>query len=471
MDNKVISNFSKNAVYYFLGNILTKLVTFLLLPLYTRNLTPSIFGYFDLVTTVLNVGVSVFFIEIWQGFLRFLLEKDGKVDQDKILVNGMSLVLLFSLLYSACFLIFSIEVDIKSATLVFILGLLTAYMNILEYIARGIKKNLLFVASGIANSVVTILLNVYLVLIKGMGLDALLISACVSNLVSILIIIIFSNQKVNFSLKDFDWSIQKDLIKYCAPLAVNSISYWLLTSYNRIVVLNVLGIENNGLFAVASKFAYALSLFTSVFLLSWQETAFKISTEANRNKYYTKFFNSFSIFLLQSSVILLTGSLLVYPFIIGSDFALSKDILPLFFAGTIASAISNFLGHIFGAEKKTGIIFTSTVIGAIVAIITINVTINYIGLNAAALSILTGYLACLIVRFLIIQRSVKISLEKKNILFSILLFLLAAFAFFRFTFVGNLISLVFFVIIWVYFSKNLILTFMKPLLLKARTWR
>ena len=63
--------FFKTASIYFLGNVVTKLISFFMLPLYTARLSPASFGYYDVSISVLNLAVPILFFQIWDGVFRF----------------------------------------------------------------------------------------------------------------------------------------------------------------------------------------------------------------------------------------------------------------------------------------------------------------------------------------------------------------------------------------------------------------
>lgn len=68
--NRVV-HFFKTAGIYFLGNVFTKLISFLLLPLYTSKIEPSAYGNYSLSITILNIVVPIIFICIWDSVFRF----------------------------------------------------------------------------------------------------------------------------------------------------------------------------------------------------------------------------------------------------------------------------------------------------------------------------------------------------------------------------------------------------------------
>lgn len=68
MDNK---KFILNSFFYFLSSILTQAINLILIPLYTRNMTPSEFGQYNLISSLQSL-LSIFIIlGIFSGVCRF----------------------------------------------------------------------------------------------------------------------------------------------------------------------------------------------------------------------------------------------------------------------------------------------------------------------------------------------------------------------------------------------------------------
>ena len=68
--------FIKSSGIYFFGNILTKLISFLLLPIYTKFINPTDYGTYDLMIAYITFFTSVLFLDIWSGIMRFMFDYD-----------------------------------------------------------------------------------------------------------------------------------------------------------------------------------------------------------------------------------------------------------------------------------------------------------------------------------------------------------------------------------------------------------
>lgn len=78
----------KTTIIYFIGQMSTRFLSILLLPLYTNYISSEAYGYFDIVQTYLNVAVPFLFFEVWSAMLRFTLEQKESSDKARVITNS-----------------------------------------------------------------------------------------------------------------------------------------------------------------------------------------------------------------------------------------------------------------------------------------------------------------------------------------------------------------------------------------------
>lgn len=75
MNNK-FTNLIKDTFLFSLGSLGSKLILFILVPLYTNYLTTAEYGSAELVFTVSQLIIPVVSVAIWNGVIRFALKPD-----------------------------------------------------------------------------------------------------------------------------------------------------------------------------------------------------------------------------------------------------------------------------------------------------------------------------------------------------------------------------------------------------------
>ena len=80
-----MSKFMKDIGVYAIGNIGSKLITFLMVPLYTYFVhDTSDFGYYDVCLTVCLLLLPFFTLQLRDGAFRFLLDCDDETQRRRI---------------------------------------------------------------------------------------------------------------------------------------------------------------------------------------------------------------------------------------------------------------------------------------------------------------------------------------------------------------------------------------------------
>lgn len=156
--------FFKSSMVYFMGNVLTKIISFFLLPLYTTRISTDEYGYFNTSTNYLDILIAILCMEIWSVIMRFMFDYEGRRGKEKAITNGLVIFCVSLLGYCAVFAVLALALDLQYLLLIFIMGLCSMIQAIYTYTTRGLGYNAVFAVSGIVGSLVNSLTNVALIL-------------------------------------------------------------------------------------------------------------------------------------------------------------------------------------------------------------------------------------------------------------------------------------------------------------------
>ncbi|HHX67461.1 MAG TPA: oligosaccharide flippase family protein, partial [Gallicola sp.] len=334
----------KNTAIFFFGTILSRVISFFMLPLYTSYINPADFGYYDLSITYITIVTFTLFFDIWVTTMRFMYEKNEnewkwKVSQSGFVIFMGSFILLFII-----GLIVNFNYDIQYLWLIIGYALTITLTNMLLYIARGYGNNIEYSISGIINTLVIVATNIILIVVMKMDFSSLYIAAILGHIVQCFYIELKVKIVRNLFKTKLDFSFIKDMFLYSLPLSINSISYWLLTSFNKIVVETIMSIEYNGYYAIGNRFGSALSLITNSFTLAWQDLSFSRSAyDKNNGVYYSKACNKYLTFLGMGACVLIPLFNILFNFFINDSYYPAKSTIPLFIIVALLSAYSTFI--------------------------------------------------------------------------------------------------------------------------------
>lgn len=412
---KDLIRFVKSSGVYFVGTVLTKLVTFLLLPLYTYYIPPAENGIYTLHLSYINFLCSVLFFEVWAGIMRFMFEYDSE-SRKKPITSGLVIFFMSSCLYTVVLAVAFPLMHIRYPALLYVFGLLMNMQTLIGYIARGYGKNVLYAACGLTGSIVTTCFNVILLVVCKMDYSALFIAGCIGYVVNIVVLLIGLRKERIFSGLSFDRSLFQEMLTFSLPLCLNSVAYWFVSGYNNYAVATALGDDANGFYSVAGRFGSMIVLFTSCFQMAWQELSYAKSAKSDDlGDFYTKATNAYIQFLGGGLVVLIPSIFIIYPIMVNASYGEGKALVPLYLLGTILSSISSFFGNIVSAIKKNNLLFVSMAIGSVTNIIAIQLLLPVLGLQASNIALSLGFLFVCISRVVMLRAHMNLRVDVKNI--------------------------------------------------------
>lgn len=420
---KDLWKFIKTSGVYFVGTVLTKLITFLLLPLYTAYIAPAGMGTYDAAIAYITFLCSMIYLDIWSAIMRFVYEYQGE-ERKKPINSGLAIFLLSTILYTVIVAGVNVVFDVPYMLFIYLYGLLLNTQTLCGYLARTQGKNILYASAGLVGSFVHIAANIVLIVSFKMDYSALFISSCIGYGVNIIIVATGIKLPKLISFKAFDLKLFKKMFWFSIPLCANSVAYWFLSSYNRVAITNILGSEANGMYAIAGRFGSFITLFTSCFTMAWQEMSY--SKEAvgleNQDKFYTKAINAYVKFLCMGLSMIVPVIYVIYPLMTADTYAAGKEMIPMYLLATIASSVSGFLGNIFTAIKKNNLLFYTTVAGSVVNVVTVHLLLPVIGAQGASIALFLGFGINCVVRVHMLQKEIKFVMDIKFMLLYVFLF-------------------------------------------------
>lgn len=436
-----LTKFLKTTGIYLIGNILTKLMSFLLIPLYTNYILPDVFGKYDLDIAYNTFISAVLFFDIWDVMMRYVFEY--KEEKEKPLTVAMGIYIVSLILYGLALFTLIKPLNIDFGIYLFFIGFFTSLQNVIGFFTRTVGKNKEFVFSGFLSAIINFSLSIILIIYFKMSIEALYISSISGMLVNI----IYLSKQTKFFLfinfKKIDKSLFKEMLLYALPLSLNSASYWFLTGFNRVIISNVLSASENGIYAIATKFSGLVVLITTGFQMAWQELAYSKANMDRENMgiFYTKAFKAYVIFIHLGVILLLPCIKLIFPYAVGTRYLGVLNLIPLIMYATLLSSISSFLASIIGVLKKSTLIFKTTLLAAIINIVVVMLGINVIGIQITNISLCVAYGANVISKVILIKKYIKLEIDIFSFIPHLIMFIFIAIIFIYGNVWLNLISL------------------------------
>lgn len=440
---KDLTKFAKSSGVYLIGNVITKMLSFFMLPLYTNRINPMEYGVYDLHIAYASFLMSIMFLDIWGGILRFMYDCKEEDEKKNPVTTGMSIFAISAFLYSIIGFVVGRIMNIDCLLWLILYGITTSAWSVFGYTIRGYGENQIFVWGGILTTLSTIIANIILLVYYELGYVSLLISSCTGNVIGILVYAI--GGKLPKRIRSAKWSrdLFGEMLRYAAPLSLNSVAYWFLPSYNKVVINLQLGEYSNGLYAIADKFGAIIHLFTQAFQMAWQELAFSKagSDRDSLGTFFSSALNEYIRFMFLGVTAALPFVKLIFPYIVDKQYLPASSLIPVYMLATLMSVFSSFLASMFSTLKKTNVIFTTTSLGAIVNIAFVHVSIPLMGLNGACIALLFGFSASVLRRIHLIGKEVPLIVNYKQVALLLSMYAIVALVYQYFGVFENIVCL------------------------------
>lgn len=410
------TKFIKDIGIYAIGNIGSKVITFMMVPLYTYFMpNKSDFGYYDVCLSMCLLLIPFVTLQLRDGAFRFLLDCDDDTRRQRIvtfvsrsMLTTMSLAVLVAIVMS---------LTTNIGYIGYSLGLLIAMalQDVYSQVFRGLGNNRAFVMVGILSAFCIGLFSVIFVAGFGWGIKGVFLANILARLVALIAV----EARVRLITRNTRWSINvgevgRDLLRYSLPLLPGSLCWWITGSSDRQFIKFFLGLDMNGLYGVAARYTGIIMTLAVVFYQAWQETAILQYHSADRNRFFSKMFNGY-IFLLSAILVGYVCTLkLCYGWLANSYSESLNFIYPLGVSAVIF-AIAAFFDMGYQCAKDTKRTLPAIVLSAIVNVILNFALIKPLGVYGVITTQLVTYIVLVVYRWYDMKRYFKLKISKRVI--------------------------------------------------------
>ena len=227
--------------------------------------------------------------------------------------------------------------------------------------------------------------------------------------------------------KYFSKKWAKKMIYFSAPLILNLVFGWFISSFSRFYIKLTIGSTENGIYAFASKFSGILLQLAGIINMSAIEDAVSSIGDNDWVKRFENNIENISSLFIQFSCLLIGVTSVYYNFVSNEDFKRSIILVPFLLLGAIFTNTSTLIGNIFPVFNKTGKAFTTTMIGGVTNILFSIVLGFFFGLIGIVVAQLLASITLVLSRYYYGQKIQKYSINIAKFLKLLVLFLVISF--------------------------------------------
>ena len=296
MLNSIRSSIKDTFIFGF-GNLAVKVVGFILIPLYSDPKFFSVedFGIIGILDISGLVLISIIASPLPQSLTRWFWDKEHVKNQKQIFFMSLFSQTAISIFFCALLIPLSGQISTLifgktdwsyALTLIIISSSLQSVNNILNTLTRLQSKSLLFTFANFSKLIIVLLLTIYFIVFRKMGISGIYLAQVIGNLLFILLLSPYTI--ANCSVR-FDFPTLKAMLIYGLPLILASFSGVLLNVIDRFSLNSLALLSSVAVYTLAFKISSSLKLVfvDTIKLAIFPQMIRRIDSPDNR-RFYSK---------------------------------------------------------------------------------------------------------------------------------------------------------------------------------------
>lgn len=417
-NNSRSSKMVKDFLVYSIGIIGSKLMTFVLLPLYTHFIAdPAQYGYFDLCLTACFMLMPIATLQLRDGAFRFLLESSDKLHRTAIVTFINKTLFVSTLVTVLAALALWLIHPVPCLGYITVLLIVMSFYDVYAQTVRGLGNNRSFVMVSIVASFGIALFSL-IFLLMGWGIEGLFIANIAARILAIVAVDMREKVVTTYFRPTHAQAttIGREILKFSIPLLPAGICWWFIGFSNRYFITEHLSLHDSGIYGLASRLATVVQAIATIFLQTWQENAIQQYHSNDRNTFFSRVFNSYITSFSLVIILYAIAAKHLFPLVFNPSYAQSMTYLYPLCIATMLFALAGYFEIIYQCEKRT-----RRLLPPLIAAPLLNVGLNYflidsMGVNGMIISYALTYLMIIAYRWIDCNKWVKVTPGKSSLL-------------------------------------------------------
>lgn len=421
------SRLLKNTGLIAIGNFGAKMISFLLLPLYTSILSTSEYGTYDYIVAVSAFLLPVVTVSMHEAMFRFIIESGNHGEQFNKIISSSFLTILFGISFLGCTITgLHFFTSLQNLLYIWIYTAASSLYTFSNNLLRGMGKIKEYAIISSCKNILQLILNVLVIAVLRWGMKGLLFSLCVSEALAFLVVAYMSKIWRYIRLRYISIEQLKLMLNYSIPLIPNALSAQVINLSDRLIISAFMGSSSNGIYSVSYKFPNMIETVYHYFYTAWSESASRVIAKGKEEatKYYQSLYVLISNLIFSVVILMIAGMPVLFRIFVRGDYVQGFGCIPLLMFAMYFDSLAKFYSGLFTAIKQTRVMATSTVFAAIVNVTVNIVLIHWLGLYAAAGSTLIADIVLVIIRHRHICSEFEICIDYRRIVIELVLTLI-----------------------------------------------
>lgn len=295
----------KGAFIYGFGNLSTKLIGFILIPLYTAKFTVSQYGILGILEITSQIIIVIYGLSLYTAFFRWYWDKEYKDKQKSIFFTLLVSVSLFSLVIATLLILIRDQVSVllfdspEYSYYIVLISVVACFESVGIVVATLIRlqeKALLYSILYILKLITSLIFTIYFIVNRGKSIEGIYEAQIIGNCVYFLFASLFILKNIQLR---FNKIALRNMLIFSLPLMLTSLTGIILNVTDRYVLRFLTDYENVGIYTLGYKIANTIRVFVIASVsMALQPMIFKMMNDPNNKRFYSKVMTYFTYGLI-----------------------------------------------------------------------------------------------------------------------------------------------------------------------------
>jgi O-antigen/teichoic acid export membrane protein len=288
-----ITRLAQHSAIYGLGGLVSRFVALLLLPLYTRYLTPADYGAVETLIALAAILATILRLGIASAFFRFYFDSTDADHRLRVVRTSFWFTMTMATVGLVAGLALADQIsewlfdtDDKATLVRAAFVLLWAQMNFEQITAlfRVEERAVAFTMATLANLVITVTATVLFVVVLDWGATGVIAGNFTGTLVVYAALLVYRHEQLGLTL---DRELLHRMNRFGLPLVPSMLALWMLNFGDRFFILKLADASEVGVYSIGSRIASAMVLLLTAFRAAWPAFAFSIEDDDRARRAYS----------------------------------------------------------------------------------------------------------------------------------------------------------------------------------------
>ncbi|MDE3090297.1 MAG: oligosaccharide flippase family protein [Chloroflexota bacterium] len=297
---QTLKRFAKLTVGYSLVTVLGPAFMIILVPLYTRALSPADYGVTDVSLTLSGLLILLATVGIDQALNSFFFDHADPAHQRNLVTTAALVVAVMGVIFGSILVVCAVPLGVflfkdpaRNVT-IYLLAVGVAIVPLYNVLGTALRLQMnlrRMNALGLTNLFVTIAANVFFVLVLQRKATGVIAAFALANLISCGLALFLAREYLRGSLSR---QLLQPLVIAGIGLVPGILGYTLMMNIDRLLLTQFVPQSEIGLYAIANKLASMATLSFTAIWVAWWPLALEMANQPDAPRQYARMFEYFA---------------------------------------------------------------------------------------------------------------------------------------------------------------------------------